>query len=116
MEGGTRRISMSSKAELGRPHAIRVEVRLVGVLRGLLGKQELSLTVGEPAVVRGVVKEVSTKLGKRAKPSFFVPGSEDPRSSILVLLNDADVNLMQGLDTPLSDGDVVTLIPLYHGG
>jgi molybdopterin converting factor small subunit len=107
---------MSSRAETRRSHVIRVEVRLVGVLRGLLGEQKLILAVEEPAVVRGVVKEVSTKLGRRAKPPLFVPGSEDPRSSILVLVNDADVNLMQGLDTLLSDGDVVTLIPLYHGG
>jgi len=34
----------------------------------------------------------------------------------LVLLNGADVNLMKGLETPLSDGDIVALIPLFHGG
>ena len=34
----------------------------------------------------------------------------------LVLCNEADVGLSGGLDTVLSDGDVVVVLPLIHGG
>lgn len=107
---------MSSKDERGAACAIEVEVRLVGILRGLMCTPRLSLKIREPAVVRSVVKEVSRKLTGRRRSALFVPGSADPRSSLLVLLNGADVNLMKGLETPLSDGDIVALIPLFHGG
>ena len=34
----------------------------------------------------------------------------------IVLCNDADVGLSGGLETVLSDGDVVMILPLIHGG
>ncbi|MFW9807221.1 MAG: MoaD/ThiS family protein [Candidatus Thorarchaeota archaeon] len=34
----------------------------------------------------------------------------------LILCNDTDVGLSGGLDTKLSEGDIVTVLPLIHGG
>ncbi len=34
----------------------------------------------------------------------------------LVMVNDVDVGLTGNLDTRLKDGDVVTILPLIHGG
>jgi len=107
---------MSSRIERVKGRTVEVEVRLVGILGGLLRKQKLRLGIGEPAVVGSVIAQISAKLGKGLKPALLAPGSEDPRSNLLVLLNGADVNLGRGLKTPLSDGDIITLIPLFHGG
>lgn len=34
----------------------------------------------------------------------------------LILCNETDVGLGEGLDTKLNDGDVIVVLPLIHGG
>ncbi len=34
----------------------------------------------------------------------------------LILCNETDIGLGEGLDTKLNDGDVVVVLPLIHGG
>lgn len=38
------------------------------------------------------------------------------RRFVNVYLNDEDVRFLDGLDTPLTDGDVVTILPAVAGG
>ena len=40
----------------------------------------------------------------------------DRRAGILVLVNDCDWELLDGLNYALKDGDVVTFISTLHGG
>ncbi len=38
------------------------------------------------------------------------------RSHMLVFLNNEDIRFLEGLDTPLRDGDTVVLLPALAGG
>lgn len=40
----------------------------------------------------------------------------DPRPSMIVLVNEVEIGLLRGLETPLQAGDTLTLIPTAHGG
>jgi len=42
--------------------------------------------------------------------------SDKLRRFVNVYLNDEDVRFLDGLDTPLKDGDVVTVLPAVAGG
>lgn len=42
--------------------------------------------------------------------------SEQMDRDALLLRNETDVGLFNGLDTKLEDGDVLTILPLVHGG
>ncbi|MBD3186189.1 hypothetical protein GF325_05120 [Candidatus Bathyarchaeota archaeon] len=35
---------------------------------------------------------------------------------VIILLNDADIRLSGGLEAPLKEGDVITFLPIIHGG
>lgn len=48
-----------------------------------------------------------------------MPQSDEPplsRANTLVAVNGVEVSALNGEDTNLSDGDVVMLIPVSHGG
>ena len=48
-----------------------------------------------------------------------MPQSDEPllsRANTLVAVNGVEVSALDGEDTKLSDGDVITLIPVSHGG
>ena len=95
--------------------AVKVNVRLLGVFRGLSGKGQISLNLKKPTV-RGVVLKLVESLSVEAKRLLVDPELNDPRPNALILVNGKEINVLKGLETELEDGDEVTLIPVSHGG
>lgn len=88
-----------------------IEVRIPTILR--------SHTAGEKAVEAsgGTLDELIADLESRH------PGLRDRlvddsglRRFVNIYLNDEDVRFLGGLETPVSDGDVVTVLPAVAGG
>jgi molybdopterin synthase sulfur carrier subunit len=94
---------------------IRVEVRLLGVFRGLVGIDRLSLEV-ERSNVKNVIRVLAGLFPAEAKRLLIDPDLNDPRPNALILLNGREINVLSGLDTEVADGDKITLIPVVHGG
>ena len=95
--------------------AVKVNVRLLGVFRGLSGKSQISLNLKKPTV-RSVVLKLAESLSVEAKRLLVDPELNDPRPNALILVNGKEINVLKGLETELKDGDEVTLIPVSHGG
>jgi len=38
------------------------------------------------------------------------------KSSILIMVNDMEISVLNGLETMIKDGDKLTFIPVTHGG
>ena len=69
---------------------------------------------GGPWTLRGLLVWIRDNL-LRERPELFLKG-ETVRPGILVLVNDADWELLGQLDYQLQDGDAVTFISTLHGG
>ena len=95
--------------------SIRVEVRLLGVFRGLAGIDRLSLEV-ERSNVKNMIKVLAGFFPTEAKRLLIDPDLDDPRPNALILLNGREINVLNGLETEVTDGDEITLIPVVHGG
>jgi len=94
-----------------------VKVRLVGALKRLAGKPEIhiatcgSLTVTE--TIRMLCRKVASAEFERA---VVDPDSKAVGPHIIVLVNDRDVSVLQGSRTEIGKSDVLTLVPITHGG
>ena len=95
--------------------SIRVEVRLLGVFRGLAGIDRLSLEV-ERSNVKKMIKVLAGLFPTEARRLLIDPDLDDPRPNALILLNGREINVLNGLETEVTDGDEITLIPVVHGG
>jgi molybdopterin synthase sulfur carrier subunit len=95
--------------------SIRVEVRLLGVFRGLAGIDRLSLEV-ERSNVKKMIKVLAGLFPTEARSLLIDPDLDDPRPNALILLNGREINVLNGLETEVTDGDEITLIPVVHGG
>ncbi|WP_300608630.1 MoaD/ThiS family protein [Trebonia sp.] len=88
-----------------------IEVRIPTILRSYTGGaksvQGSGSTLGELLVNLDAEHD-----GLRAR---LVDG-ENLRRFVNVYLNDEDVRFLGGLDTPVSDGDTVTVLPAVAGG
>ena len=89
-----------------------VQVRVTATLQKLVGGQKALVGTGE------TVGEVLTDLEQRY-PGFQTQVlTEDGaiHRFVNIYLNDEDVRFLQKLDTPLHEGDVLSILPALAGG
>jgi len=91
--------------------AMAIEVRIPTILRNYTGGAKAVTAEG------ATLDELIANLESRH------PGIKDRlvddnglRRFVNVYLNDEDVRFLGGLDTPVSDGDTVTVLPAVAGG
>lgn len=94
-----------------------VPVKLIGVLGSAAGSREVML----PSPTTLTVQELISALLKTVGNTFFREllvdtGTDDPRPNVIILLNDQDCNIFDGLKTRIEPGTRVTIIPVAHGG
>ncbi|KUP96219.1 MoaD/ThiS family protein [Thermobifida cellulosilytica] len=88
-----------------------IEVRIPTILRNLTGGAKA--VDGEGATLSELITNLDKNypgIGERLVENGQL------RRFINVYLNDEDVRFLGGLDTPVSDGDTVTVLPAVAGG
>lgn len=89
-----------------------VTVQLFATLREVTGTSRLRV---EATSVREVLSSLCVTYGDTLRRHLFTPGGQ-LQETIAVLVNGRNIRFVQGLDTELRSGDVVTLIPPVAGG
>ena len=92
-------------------------VKLVGVLGSAAGSREILLPIGIGTSVQQLVSMLLKTVDKKFFNDLLVEsGTGDPRPNVIILLNDQDCNVFEGLATQVEPGMRVTIIPVAHGG
>jgi molybdopterin converting factor small subunit len=94
---------------------VNVNVKLLGVFRVFSGRDSVTLRLENPTV-RQVVEDIAKFFPSETKHMLIDPELNDPRPNALVLVNEKEISVLQGLETKISEGDQVILIPVSHGG
>jgi len=95
---------------------IHVKVKLLGVFRGLSGRDQLPIELKKPAVVREVIQKLVESFPPEFNRVLIDPELNDPRPNALILVNGKEVGVLKGLETEVKEGDEIVLIPVSHGG
>ncbi|MFX1576269.1 MAG: ubiquitin-like small modifier protein 1 [Promethearchaeota archaeon] len=90
----------------------QVTVRMFTSLRALTGIRETQLKAED---VQEVINTLSKQFGEKFDKMVLEPDGS-LKSYFHVLVNGRHVRLQQGLQTPLSEGDVVAIFPPIGGG
>ncbi len=89
-----------------------IEVRIPTILRSHTGGEKSVEGKGE--TLGDLIADLDTRYeGLRGR---LVAEDGSLNRFVNVYLNDEDVRFMGGVNTPLSDGDVVTILPAVAGG
>jgi molybdopterin synthase sulfur carrier subunit len=94
---------------------VNVTVRFVGSLRTATGKTMIVIRLKENAQLKEVIKAVAAKSPKLQKMATD-SGLNDFRINNLILVNEKDISVLNGVDTMIKDGDEVVFVPVVHGG
>jgi len=96
--------------------AIKVKVRLMGVFRGLTGKEKFNLKLEKSSSVREIVERLVEPFPTELRRLLVDLDLVDPRPNALIFVNGREISVLDGLETEVGDGDEVVFIPVSHGG
>jgi molybdopterin converting factor small subunit len=104
---------------------MEIHLRLFGLGEQAAGRTERTIHLSQGDTVSSLMETLRTVEGSSLSAHFpFDPSTELRTSSaqgkaedrLLILVNGRSVHILQGLDTPLADGDQVTIMPKAFGG
>ncbi len=93
------------------------KVRLIGVLATAAGRREVDVETQPQPSVSELITMLLSKIENLQFKDFLVDSAtNDPRPNVIILLDEQDCNIFEGLETRLDPGTVITIIPVAHGG
>jgi len=94
---------------------VLVRVRMLGTLRDASVDRE-DLVFQSEVDVSGIVRRLIDEHGERLGGLLIDSVLKNPLPNALILLNGVEINNLEGLRTVVRDGDLLTILPIAHGG
>lgn len=94
----------------------RVIVRALGAIRYLVGSREVEIQVKKNCTVRDVLSLLSKKRGRVLEDRLFDLQTKELKPDIRLLLNGQNIVFLEGIETKVRDGDVISIFSLVGGG
>jgi molybdopterin synthase sulfur carrier subunit len=95
---------------------IRIKVKPFFYLKELLGAKELILELPAEATVLEVIEELTRRSNHALKEAIIDSNTGQIKPYYRILLEGRDLSCLGGLNTKLSDGDIISLFPPVAGG
>ena len=92
---------------------INIHVRLFGIGKSPGRSEDREMTLPSPATVSTLLEHLAGQI-RPASPAD--PSRSVDAQGLLIVVNGRQIHHLQGLDTPLEEGDVVAIMPPVLGG
>ena len=94
---------------------MKVEVKFFTSLREITGKKVDEIQLQNTVTVNELVTLLSERYGKNFR-EYIYNKKGDVQEFLSFLVNGKNINIMQGFDTKLQEGNVVAILPPIGGG
>jgi molybdopterin converting factor small subunit len=91
-----------------------LKVKMLGVLREV-GSNERTVSIVEGATVDSVIRGLMTEDG-RLEAALWDKVVDSPFPNALIMIDGVEVNNLEGLETPVNQGQELVLLSVVHGG
>jgi molybdopterin converting factor small subunit len=95
---------------MGRSGSVKVTISLVGSLRSLAGEALTSFEVKEGSNLKGILGDLGVKYPRLLEALAIAP------RTTLILINGVEIGNLQGTETIMIPGTIITMLPIIHGG
>ena len=95
---------------------MKVRVRSIALIRSLLGKEQIELSLPEGATVEDALARL-VEIGDPKLASYLAePKEKSAHAPLRIMVNGRDITVLQERSTVLADGDdVLVFIPIAGG-
>ncbi len=94
-----------------------VRVKLIGSFVSYAQTDEIELKIPQQITVLELIQMMRhDKTGENLVRMILDPELNDPRPNTIILINGTEIGALDGIDTLVGGDDVVTMLPVTHGG
>ncbi len=93
-----------------------VYVKFVGALRHITGKPNVTVDYLEDFSVKDLIQKLIQDTPQIQTSIVDQQTDGTLKTNALILINDREISVLNGLETKLSDGDEIVFVPVVHGG
>ncbi len=93
---------------------IQLKINLFGVLRKFASNAIIEINLEEPATVESLLNKLSNNIN--GFNNLYKNQKKGIESGLIIVINNKEIGVLNGLRTFLKNGDMVDLIPIIHGG
>lgn len=99
------------------PSTSSYRVKLIGVLGSAAGKREIEIVGPAEMRVEDLISRLLVEVNNGQFKELLIDSETGtPLPNVIMLLNEHDCNLFEGLKTRLDPETLLTIIPVAHGG
>ena len=95
---------------------MRVKVHYLGLVKSFTKTSQDDFDLKEPTPLSEVLFDVAEKYGKPFTSEVYDPKCSEMKSTFVAMVNGVLIDQLQGVNTPLKDGDNVIIMSLMTGG
>jgi len=94
---------------------MKVEVKFFTTLREITGKNIETIQLQNSITIDELINVLAEKYGKKCREYIYNKKGKI-QDFLSFLVNGKNINVMQGFDTKLKQGDIVAILPPVGGG
>ena len=94
---------------------MKIQVKFFTTLREVTGKKEEEVESSDTVTIKELLTRLSKKYGTEFT-DYIYDKKGNVRTYIQVLINGRDIDVFQGLETKLKEGDTIAIFPPVGGG
>ncbi len=95
---------------------MRIKVHYLSLVKTFTKTSQDEFDVKEAAPLSEVLYNVAEKYGKAFAQEVYDPERREMKSTFVAMVNGVLMDQLQGINTPLKDGDSIIIMSLMTGG
>ena len=95
---------------------MKVKAQYVSLVKSITNTNEEEFNLKDGTLLSDLLNKVASKYGRPFINEVYEPGQRELKTNFVVMINGVLMGQLQGVDTPLKDGDKVTFMSLMTGG
>ena len=95
---------------------MKVKVHYLSLVKSFTKTSQDEFDLKDSALLSEVLFDVAEKYGKPFKAEVYDPDHKEMKSTFVAMVNGVLMDQLQGINTPLKDGDNVIIMSLMTGG
>jgi MoaD family protein len=88
---------------------------ILGIQRAI-GNRTIEIDFPQESTIEDFLAYMKERWGNKLYPHLFNPENDTVHPHVRIMVNGQMIQYLQGMSTPLKDGDEVLILPLASGG
>jgi MoaD family protein len=95
---------------------MKIIVHTILELRKALGQKKTEIDLPEGLQLEGLFFYMKERWGEKLFTHLFDPDTGEVLAHLRIMVNGQTIHFLQGMKTPLNEGDEVLILPMISGG